>query len=101
MRLWSFLVLEFLYENNIARIPAGNFNKELIATRAALNISSDLNVSLFVQYVNETGFPATYSRLRWTFAALGDLFILYKHNMQSAIPDRWQQDQNQLILKLT
>jgi len=101
MRLWSFLVLEFMYENNIADIPAGNFNKELIATRAALNISSDLNLSLFVQYDNESGSMGTYSRLRWTFAPLGDLFIVYKHNMQPAIPDRWQQDQNQLILKLT
>jgi len=82
-------------------MAAGNFNKELIATRAALNISSDLNLSLFVQYDNESGSMGTYSRLRWTFAPLGDLFIVYKHNMQPAIPDRWQQDQNQLILKLT
>jgi hypothetical protein len=101
MRLMSFLVLEFIYENNIARIPAGNFNKELIATRAALNISSDLNVSLFVQYDNESGSMGTYSRLRWTFAPLGDLFIVFKHNMQPALTDRWQQDQNQIILKLT
>ena len=101
MRLWSFLVLEFMYENNIARIPAGDFNKELMATRAALNISSDLNLSVFVQYDNESASVGTYSRLRWTFAPLGDLFIVYKHNVQAAIPDRWQQDQNQLILKLT
>ena len=40
-------------------------------------------------------------RLRWTFAPLGDLFIVYKHNMQPELTDRWQQDQNQLIVKLT
>ena len=75
-RLMSFLILEFAYENNIARIPAGDFNKELISTRAAINVSSDLNLSLFVQYDNESSSVGTYSRLRWTFAPVGDLFIV-------------------------
>ncbi len=100
-RLMSILVLEFAYENNIGRIPAGDFNKELISARTALNISSDLNISLFVQYDNESNSVGSYSRLRWTFAPLGDLFIVYKHNIQPELSDRWQQDQNQLIVKLT
>lgn len=100
-RLMSFLILEVMYENNIARIPAGNFNKELWSFRTALNISSDLNVSVFVQYDNDSNSVGTYSRLRWTFAPLGDLFIVYKHNVQPDLTDRWQQDQNQLIVKLT
>ena len=100
-RVMSFLVLEFMYENNIGKIPAGNFNKELVSVRTALNISSNLNVSLFVQYDNESNSVGSYSRLRWTFAPLGDLFIVYKHNIQPDLTDRWQQDQNQLIVKLT
>ena len=100
-RVMSFLVLEFTYENNIGRIPAGDFNKELVSARTALNISSDLNFSLFVQYDNESNSVGSYSRLRWTFAPLGDLFIVYKHNIQPELTDRWQQDQNQLIVKLT
>ena len=100
-RVMSILVLEFMYENNIGRIPAGDFNKELVAVRTALNISSDLNISLFVQYDNESNSVGSYSRLRWTFAPLGDLFIVYKHNIQPDLADRWQQDQNQLIVKLT
>ncbi len=100
-RLMSILVLEFAYENNIGRIPAGDFNKELVSARTALNISSDLNISLFIQYDNESNSVGSYSRLRWTFAPLGDLFIVYKHNIQPELTDRWQQDQNQLIVKLT
>lgn len=100
-RVMSFLILELMYENNIAGIPAGNFNAELISGRAALNISSDLNVSLFVQYDNESQSVGSYSRLRWTFAPLGDLYIVYKHNIQPALPERWENDANQLILKLT
>lgn len=100
-RVMSFLVLEFMYENNIGRIPAGNFNKDLLAMRTELNVSSDLNLSVFVQYDNESNTVGTYSRLRWTFAPLGDLFIVYKHNIQADLADRWQQDQNQIIVKLT
>ncbi len=100
-RIMSILVLEFMYENNIGSIPAGDFKKELMAMRAELNISSDLNVSVFVQYDNESNTVGSYSRLRWTFAPLGDLFIVYKHNIQPDLADRWQQDQNQIIVKLT
>ena len=100
-RVVSVLVLEFMYENNIGNIPAGDFKKELMAMRAAVNISSDLNVSVFVQYDNESKTVGSYSRLRWTFAPLGDLFIVYKHNIQPELEDRWQQDQNQIIVKLT
>jgi hypothetical protein len=100
-RVVSVLVLEFMYENNIGSIPAGEFKKELMAMRAALNVSSDLNVSVFVQYDNESNTVGSYSRLRWTFAPLGDLFIVYKHNIQPDLADRWQQDQNQIIVKLT
>jgi len=100
-RVMSFLVLEFMYENNIGRIPAGNFNKELMSVRTALNINSNMNISIFVQYDNESNSVGSYSRLRWTFAPLGDLFIVYKHNIQPDLEDRWAQDQNQLVLKLT
>jgi hypothetical protein len=100
-RVMSFLILEFMYENNIGNIPAGEFKKELFAARTAVNISSDLNISLFVQYDNESNSVGSYSRLRWTFAPLGDLYIVYKHNIQPDLADRWQQDQNQLMVKLT
>jgi hypothetical protein len=100
-RVMSFLILEFMYENNIGKIPAGDFTKELLSARTAINISSDLNISLLVQYDNESNTVGSYSRLRWTFAPLGDLYIVYKHNIQPDLTDRWQQDQNQLMVKLT
>jgi hypothetical protein len=102
LRLSSFLILECMYENNIARIPAGNFNKELLAFRTVFNISSDLNISSYIQYDNESGSVGSYSRLRWTFAPLGDLYVVFKHNIQQAFPEReWQYDASQLTLKLS
>ncbi|MCK4747443.1 MAG: hypothetical protein KAT15_10420, partial [Bacteroidales bacterium] len=100
-RLMSFLILEFSYENNVGRLPAGNFTKDLMAFRCVLNFSSNLNLSSFIQYDNDSGSIGSYSRLRWTFAPLGDLFIVYKHNIQEAIPERWNFESNQLIVKLT
>ena len=38
------------------------------------------------------------SRMRWTYKPLGDLFVIYNHNVRS-IEDRWQLDSNQLIVK--
>jgi hypothetical protein len=100
-RVVSSLIFELMYENNIGKIPAGDFNKELVSLRTAINISSDLNISLFVQYDNDSNSVGSYSRLRWTFAPLGDLYIVYKHNIQPEITDRWAYDQNQITIKLT
>ena len=100
-RVMSFLILEFSYENNIGRLPVGNFQKDLMAFRTVLNMNSNLNFSSFVQYDNDSRSIGSYSRLRWTFAPLGDLFIVYKHNIREAVPERWSYESNQLIVKLT
>ncbi len=100
-RLMSFLIFEFSYENNIGRLPEGNFTKDLLAVRTLLNFSSNLNFSTFIQYDNDSESIGSYSRFRWTFAPLGDLFLVYKHNLKQAVPDRWNYDSNQLIVKLT
>ncbi|HEC41255.1 MAG TPA: hypothetical protein ENI20_00310 [Bacteroides sp.] len=100
-RLMSFLILELSYENNIGKLPEGNFTKDLMAFRTVLNFNSNLNLSSFIQYDNDSGSIGSYSRLRWTFAPLGDLFIVYKHNIQEALPDRWNYASSQLIVKLS
>ena len=41
----------------------------------------------------------TNTRLRWTYASAGDLFIVYNHNLRS-VDDRWRLDSNQLLVKL-
>lgn len=102
LRLMSFLIFEFMYENNIARIPAGDFSKELLAFRTVFNITSDLNISSYIQYDNESGSVGSYSRLRWTFAPLGNLYVVFKHNIHQAFPEReWQYDASQLTVKLS
>jgi hypothetical protein len=41
----------------------------------------------------------TNTRLRWTFRAVGDLFVIYSHNVRDCA-DRWPLESNQLVIKL-
>lgn len=101
VRPFSFLNLEFSFERNIGFLPEGDFVQDLWASRILLNFSSDLQLSSFVQYDNESRNLGTNSRLRWTFSPKGDLFVVYNHNMLNELTDRWAYQSNQLILKLT
>lgn len=46
-----------------------------------LNVSPDLQVNSLLQYDNETHSFGSNTRLRWTFDPLGDVFIVYNHNV--------------------
>jgi hypothetical protein len=52
-----------------------------------------------VQYDTDSDSVGVNTRLRWTFTPVGDLFIVYNHNVRSLL-DRWQTDSNQLLVKL-
>ena len=39
------------------------------------------------------------TRLRWTFDPLGDVFVVYNHNVED-FTDRWELESNQLIVKI-
>jgi len=101
LRPFSFLTFTGNFERNIGRIPYGNFTQDLYGIRVQLNMSSNLNLSSFVQYDTESRSFGTNNRLRWTFAPRGDLFIVYNHNMAKPIEERfWIYQSNQLIVKL-
>ena len=68
-------------------------------TRVRFNVSPDMQISSYWQYDTQSKSIGTNSKLRWTFHALGDLFVIYNHNVRD-IADRWQLDSNQLLVKL-
>lgn len=100
-RLESNERFEFSFERNRASLPEGDFIQDLWASRILLNFSSDLQLSSFVQYDNESRNLGTNTRLRWTFSPKGDLFVVYNHNILNDLTERWNYQSNQLILKLT
>ncbi len=91
--------LELNMVRNTGRLPAGDFTQELFGGRLRLNFSSDLEVSSFLQYDDESRELGANTRLRWTFHPLGDLFVVYNHNIRE-LTDRWQLSSNQLLIKL-
>ena len=77
----------------------GHFVQAVTGTRVRFNVSPDMQISSYLQYDTHSRSIGSNSKLRWTFRALGDLFVIYNHNV-SDIADRWQLDSNQLLIKL-
>jgi hypothetical protein len=93
------VTLEFSGERNIGDLAEGRFTQTLVGTRLRVNISPDLEVASYTQYDTVTDSVGVNSRLRWTFRPVGDLFVVYNHNVRSLL-DRWQLDSNQLLIKM-
>jgi hypothetical protein len=93
------VTVELSGERNVGRLPAGDFTQSIVGTRLRLNVSPDLSFSTYLQYDSETESFGTNTRLRWTFRPVGDLFVVYNHNVRSIL-DRWRLDSNQFLVKL-
>jgi Domain of unknown function (DUF5916) len=82
----------------------GRFIQNLYNCRIEVKFSPDLQLASFVQFDNESASIGTNTRLRWTFRPLGDLFVVYNHNLQRAINDlnrrSFEFESNVLMVKL-
>ena len=101
IRFTSNIIFDLNYEKNIVNLKEGDFTQELFGGRLQLNFSSDLQLSSFVQYDSDSKQFGTNTRMRWTITPLTDLYIVYNHNINKILRDRWQFDSNQFILKLS
>jgi hypothetical protein len=95
----SVLNVNLTAEENIGRLPEGDFTVGVVGTRVRLNFSPNLQLNSFIQYDTESRSLGTNTRLRWSFSPLGDLFVVYNHNVLDE-PDRWSFLSNQLTAKL-
>ena len=91
--------MELTGTRNVGRLPQGRFVQELLGSRLNVNLSPDLQVSAFVQYDNESRDVGSNTRLRWTFDPVGELFVVYNHNVRD-LGDRWQTQSDALLLKV-
>lgn len=88
-------------EHAIGRLKEGDFTTTLVGTRLKFNVSPNLDISSFVQYDTASRSVGTNNRLRWTFRPVGDLFVIYNHNVRDfGVPLGWAKDSNQLLVKL-
>jgi hypothetical protein len=99
----SLVIVEFTGEHDVGRMPEGDFVQDLVGTRFRLNVSPDLQLTSFAQYDTESHSFGTNNRLRWTFNPLGDLFVVYNHNLRTRDPvtlqRQWYFASNQLLVK--
>lgn len=77
--------MELSATRNAGRLPQGTFTQQLIGTRVRMNVSPDLPFNSYVQYDNASDTFGSNTRLRWTFSPLGDLFVVYNHNLRHDI----------------
>ena len=102
-RASALLIAELTAERDVGRMPSGHFVQDVAGTRLRLNVSSDLALTSFLQYDAESASFGANTRLRWTFSPLGDLFVVYNHNLQTrdvlSGESRWAFASNQLLLK--
>ncbi|MCA9742360.1 MAG: carbohydrate binding family 9 domain-containing protein [Deferribacteres bacterium] len=112
----SFLNVELLAERNSGKAMAlpedvdeedaeelvsKSFTEKLYGARVLLNFSPDLQISSLTQYDTESKELGTNTRLRWTFHPLGDIFIVYNHNMVRLSDEkRWEFVSNEFPLKI-
>ena len=88
-------------EHDVGRLKEGDFTATLVGTRLKFNVSPNLDISSFVQYDTASRSVGTNNRLRWTFRPVGDLFVIYNHNVRDfGAPLGWAKDSNQLLVKL-
>jgi len=100
MKPSAFLTAELGMERNSAQLPGGDFVQRLYNGRVQVNVSADLQVASLIQYDNESRSLGSNTRLRWTFNPLGEMFVVFNHNMLRDITNRFTFDSNQLLIKL-
>jgi Domain of unknown function (DUF5916) len=116
----ALFIMELTATRNIGALRQGDFTQDLIGTRVRMNVSPTLQLNSYLQYDNESDRFGSNTRLRWTFSPLGDLFVVYNHNLRHDVdpvtglpipqalpvnpttrPDRrWGFASNQLLVKL-
>ena len=83
---WALFIVELTGERDAGVLPEGRLVQDVIGTRFRFNVSPNLQLTSFVQYASEAQSFGTNTRLRWTFSPVGDLFVVYNHNMRTRDP---------------
>jgi hypothetical protein len=117
----SLIIVEVNGTRNEGALREGRFTQNLFGSRLRVNVSPNLQFNSYMQYDNSSDAIGANTRLRWTFSPLGDLFIVYNHNLQhdrfdavsgepvlrgiatdptQRIDSRWGLASNQLLVKV-
>jgi hypothetical protein len=100
----ALVTVELNGTRNVGRLREGDFTQQVVGTRVRLNVSPDVQFNSYVQYDNESHRFGTNTRARWTFSPVGELFVVYNHNLHTLRPftreQTWRFESNQLLVKI-
>jgi hypothetical protein len=105
---------------NAGRLREGAFTQDLFGVRMRVNWSPNLQINSYAQYDNQSDSFGSNTRVRWTFSPLGDVFVVYNHNLRhdinpatglplgsgvqtdptARVPGTWGFSSNQLLVKV-
>ena len=98
------VMVELTGERNAGHLAEGSFTQDVAGARLSLALTPDLQLASLVQYDNGSESVGTNTRLRWTFAPAGELFLVYNHNVRTLDPltgrREWVYEANALLLKV-
>lgn len=98
LRPSELLIFDLTATRNIGRLDAGDFDQQVYGVRVLANVSPDLQLTSLIQYDDTSKEVGTNTRLRWTFHPLGEMFVVYNHNVIDEL-DRWALDSSQFLIK--
>jgi len=79
------LQLELSAENDVGRLPEGDFTLNLGQLKVVYAFTPDLILSSFIQYDSESGDLGANTRFRWTIKPGNDLFVVWNHGWRHPI----------------
>ena len=94
----SLVIVEFSGSTTWAGCRKATSRRTSSAPECASMCLPDLQLTSLVQYDNVSHALGTNTRLRWTFDPLGDLFVVYNHNVSRLTGD-WTFAGNELLVK--
>jgi hypothetical protein len=94
----SQMSLELEVDHNVGRLSEGAFTTTVVEASAKINFSPNLTLSSLIQYDTESRSWGSNTRVRWSFSPLGDVFLVYNHNLRD-FQNRLEFESNQLLLK--
>jgi Domain of unknown function (DUF5916) len=100
----SLFNIDFNAARNVGWLEEGDITQQVYGMRLRVNVSADMQINSYLQYDDTSDEIGTNTRVRWTFSPVGDLFIVYNHNLRTLDPSTRERivrfDSNQLLVKL-
>ncbi|MFV1884586.1 MAG: DUF5916 domain-containing protein [Balneola sp.] len=89
------------YVRRMIRLPEGEFNADILLFEGIWDLTTELFLTVNLQYDNLSKVIGLNNRLRWIITPGSDLFLVYNHNWQEDVFGRFETTAQAGIVKLS